>query len=209
MDDTGTEWVMLPEYVCLVSGCEQSGKFTLGYCRMHYLRFWRHGDSSVTLPAGRKLRETPRICDVGSCERVHFSHGYCQKHYQRWRKHGDASIVLQSSTVFQPGHASAARGHPAGPGHPMWKGNDIGYGAAHERVYRLHGKASDWPCSARCGRQAEEWAYCHDAENELYELVKNPHGNYIEVPYSPNPDDYVPLCKPCHVDFDRERAHAC
>src|SRR5690606_2960253 len=36
----------------------------------------------------------------------------------------------------------------------------VGYGAAHERVYRKRGRASQHDC-VDCGERAEEWSYDH------------------------------------------------
>jgi hypothetical protein len=36
---------------CAVEGCDRSAA-ARGFCAMHYLRWWRHGDPLVVLPAG-------------------------------------------------------------------------------------------------------------------------------------------------------------
>lgn len=62
--------------VCSVEGCERETK-ARGYCRMHYLRFWRSGT----------VQESPvvpqRLCEVNGCEKKHKSLGYCSMHYGR------------------------------------------------------------------------------------------------------------------------------
>jgi hypothetical protein len=71
----------------------------------------------------------------------------------------------------------------------------MNYAIIHLQVKKLHGPASDWRCAARCGRQAYQWAYCNDAEEELTDPKTG-------CPYSADTDDYVPLCRICHTQFD-------
>jgi hypothetical protein len=49
----------------------------------------------------------------------------------------------------------------------------------HRRVYDEKGKASEYECE--CGAQAEHW-----------------HDTTLSEVGSPDPDDYVPLCRSCH-----------
>jgi hypothetical protein len=56
------------------------------------------------------------------------------------------------------------------------------YSARHARIYKARGKASDYTCHT-CPNRAREWAQLHDRDGE-------------------DPDDYVPLCKPCHIEYD-------
>ena len=61
-----------------------------------------------------------------------------------------------------------------------WRGDDVGYKAAHSRVRRIRGKASDSLC--RCGVAAYEWA--------------NLTGNFADV------NDYEAMCRRCHRKYD-------
>jgi hypothetical protein len=74
---------------------------------------------------------------------------------------------------------------------PTWKGDDVSYGGAHQRLYRARGRANQHPC--KCGKQAQQWAVMratHKAE---------------EGPYSPDPTDYQPMCVSCHKRMDLAR----
>lgn len=62
------------------------------------------------------------------------------------------------------------------------------YAAAHNLVRKTRGKAVEHQC-VLCGNQAREWALRR-------ELVDD------GVEWSPNPDDYYPLCRSCHVYHD-------
>jgi hypothetical protein len=54
----------------------------------------------------------------------------------------------------------------------------------HSRVARERGKAKLYPCYDECGRQANDWATIHGR-------------NGLSI------DDYIPLCRSCHVRYDR------
>jgi hypothetical protein len=68
----------------------------------------------------------------------------------------------------------------------MWKGNNIGYGQSHKRVYMERGKASF--CEI-CGL---------NDPNRFYDWA-NLTGNYIDV------YDYKPMCKSCHKLYDNKK----
>lgn len=59
------------------------------------------------------------------------------------------------------------------------------YKARHQRVRRERGKAACHPC-ASCDRQARDWAQIHTED-----------GNDAWA-------DYVALCRPCHMYYDRD-----
>lgn len=80
---------------------------------------------------------------------------------------------------------------------PKPRRTDIGYEAAHRRVYRIHGRAIEHPCFY-CGLPALQWAYDHDDPDEMV----NKRGNR----YSANPEHYKPLCFNCHSYLDRRYA---
>jgi hypothetical protein len=70
--------------------------------------------------------------------------------------------------------------------HPSFKGNSIGYSGGHHRVRSVRGNPDH---CIRCGSQGEreyEWA--------------NLSGRYHD------PNDYAPMCIPCHKLFDYGRA---
>jgi hypothetical protein len=79
-----------------------------------------------------------------------------------------------------------------------WKGDDVSYIGAHNRVTREHGKAVEWKCACGCGRQAADWAY----------LGTDPAAKVDESgrPYSADPEHYAPLAKSCHRKLDAWQA---
>jgi hypothetical protein len=175
--------------------CANAGRLKRGLCNMHYHRWRTHGDPLT-------VREQIVRCTIVEngvpCFGKHDSRGWCAMHWRRWSKHGDPLVVHPQG--FKPGAQT-------GPQSASWKGADIGYPAAHMRVRALHGKASDWPCSAQCGKQAREWAYCHDSSVEKTGWTKDRRGGQQLKPFSPDDFDYVPLCHSCHVKIDRVHAN--
>ena len=77
----------------------------------------------------------------------------------------------------------------------------IGYSAAHKRVVMCFGPAKLRDCT-HCGVQACDWAYTHDCPLELTGPTRCV-DRVLEVRYSADPTRYIPLCKPCHIKFDR------
>jgi len=64
-----------------------------------------------------------------------------------------------------------------------WRGDAVGYRAAHSRVRRIRGTASDRFC--KCGKIAYEWA--------------NLTSHYTDI------NDYEPMCRKCHRQYDKTR----
>lgn len=148
---------------CSVEGCEGS-HFGKGYCNLHYNRMRRSGTTDLVLVE----RET-RVCEVDGCDEKHWSSGYCSMHYRRAKRTG------------VPG--------PAEKMHVFIKGVVTSYSAAHAKLVRERGPASQFPCTD-CDKQAEEWSYRH-----------NEPGTFA---WSDNPYDYDPRCRSCHRRFDKE-----
>lgn len=163
---------------CSIEGCEKP-LFGRGWCNMHYRRWWKHGSPFVTL----RERRHEGGCQVDGCDRPHDSKGYCGMHSQRVRRYGDPHHLEGPSDL---------RG-AFGESHPSWRGDDITYSAAHDRVEKQRGKAREWMC-AFCAVPAEGWAYTHDDPEEKV----SPEG----WPYSLDSDRYIPLCQSCHKELD-------
>lgn len=70
----------------------------------------------------------------------------------------------------------------------------VDYSAAHERVRRLYGPASDHYCIG-CGAPAQHWSYDHADPDELISPT-------LGIAYSLDTDRYQPRCVSCHKTFD-------
>lgn len=71
------------------------------------------------------------------------------------------------------------------------------YSAVHEKLNRLRGRPETHAC-AHCGKPATDWAYDHenpDPDAKVFEKQGNV--------YSLKPEYYMPLCRSCHVHFDK------
>lgn len=94
------------------------------------------------------------------------------------------------------------RWHPAGPDHPNRIGNP-GYNAAHTRVERANGKASEWFCvDCPTPTLAAEWSYDGLDPDELIGT-----GQYAGRKYSLKIEHYHPRCKQCHTAYDVEHGN--
>lgn len=68
----------------------------------------------------------------------------------------------------------------------------MNYYQMHRSLDDTRGSASTHAC--RCGKPAKDWAYQHNAGED--ELVED---GFL---FSLNPDDYLPMCRPCHARLD-------
>ena len=59
----------------------------------------------------------------------------------------------------------------------------VDYFVQHIRVTRVRGQASNHLCEGCCGSAAEQWAWIHGEDRD-------------------DVNSYVPLCIPCHVQYD-------
>lgn len=68
------------------------------------------------------------------------------------------------------------------------------YWQAHQAVKAIHGSASLHDC-AFCSGDAKDWAYNHRDPNAKI-------ARFNGCSYSTDPAYYIPLCRPCHLEFD-------
>lgn len=66
---------------CVIDGCV-SPQLARDWCRKHYLRWYRIGDT------GTPPRFMPKVCTVDDCEKSAVRRGLCSKHFARWKTHG-------------------------------------------------------------------------------------------------------------------------
>ena len=178
-----------PRKACDGSGCARLARTkTSKHCETHYQRLYRGGDIG---PAGTLIR-TERLpeCSVEGCDKGDDEVGYCRMHAARMRRHGDVNKRIEAWE----------RNLPTGEAHPHWAGTRPGYGAAHDRVKRLRGSASEHRC-ADCNGPAYHWSYDHADPDELsYEYAPGKHAAYSHAP-----EHYAPRCVPCHKRYDLDR----
>jgi NAD-dependent SIR2 family protein deacetylase len=69
---------------------------------------------------------------------------------------------------------------------PYWIGEEAGYRARHERIYKARGKAKYYQCVDCLKKQASDWALEHGKSGF-------------------DPFDYKPLCRRCHILYDQAK----
>lgn len=143
-------------------------------CEGHYYQQYKGKEFTPLIE-----RITGDRCQVEGCDAARGSGRYCRKHDARIRRHGDPHFVIHQRD----------RALPRGEDHPGWV-EDPGYRLAHQRIRSSKGSASRHACANGCGRQARQWAY------------SAPRGSEDRMPFSTDPDDYVPLCIRCHKGMD-------
>ena len=74
------------------------------------------------------------------------------------------------------------------------------YNAAHENVVKTRGRAAEYEC-LHCGGPARDWAYNHSDPNEAEQYREQ---TKAIVFYSMHAEYYIPLCKTCHLKYDRK-----
>jgi hypothetical protein len=180
---------LLPTYsVCTVDGCSSNPRTQrTPLCEKHYYRLRRTG--STADPAPRQKVEKPkreprppqpvRICAVEGCDRsCYHKKDHCRMHYLRLLRRGDVNFTYNLDRVR------------------YWTGSDCTYQAAHQRVRKALGRASDQSC-VDCGARARHWSYNHGDPNGLFEEGLGP--------YSSDPKWYEARCVRCHKKFDLAR----
>jgi hypothetical protein len=116
------------------------------------------------------------MCSVEGCEGKHKARGWCYKHWKRWLRRG---------------------GDPRERIH-RWRGKEVGYHAAHDRVRAEKGRACDYPCGV-CGDPAAHWAYDHSDLDERWSIETK----FYRFTYSLDANHYQPMCRTCHRRADR------
>lgn len=197
---------LAPKHICFVGECDTS-RYAYGMCRIHYRRWAKTGDPG---PAGRLRQRNDSTCVVDGCERPSRKRGMCGMHYSRWRISGDAGPAelyhqaRQESCNIDGCDESVRARNLCTVHYGRWRyaqgdypkiNKDAAmreYALVHNRLPFWRGSAKQYKCG--CGNQAEEWAYMNACPNEKQSQFGA---------YSLDPDEYAPLCIPCHRRMDR------
>ncbi len=68
--------------LCKVKDCNNITHIR-GYCRTHYKRLMRHGNTDCL-----RVKKYEGSCSVEGCNKKHAAKGYCNTHYNYWIRHG-------------------------------------------------------------------------------------------------------------------------
>lgn len=164
---------------CAIDGCEYPTRWR-DLCNAHAVRLHRTGERGG--PIKRRGPKRAKVCAVDGCAATHYCGGYCTRHYQQVQKRGQ----LEPPRII-------------GCEHHSWRGEEITYRTAHNRVERERGPARLHAC-VDCGLGAEHWSYNHTDDREKI--------SDSGQPYSTDPSHYSPRCVPCHKRFDLGRIDA-
>ena len=66
---------------CVIEDCPDP-VLARGWCRKHYLRWYKFGDT------GTPPRFTDKQCAIDTCSEIAEKRGWCQTHYRRWQRTG-------------------------------------------------------------------------------------------------------------------------
>ena len=168
--------------LCSVDGCDRPVKVLAhSLCAKHYHRLCRNGH-----PLAMHRRECRGICVIDGCDQLDTGpHGLCSKHEARLRRYGDPNSVRDRQ--FKRGAANH-----------LWRGDNITYRTAHDRIQRAKGPARQYDCVDCQRAPAADWSYNHRDPNEKVDPKTG-------ASYSANPDFYDPRCRTCHIAFDAKR----
>jgi hypothetical protein len=133
--------------------------------------------------AGHGMQEAAQLTGVRSPSTVQ---GMLHRRGVEIRPPGVYSPITQARF---PQGTQLNRGGMPGAEHPAWKGDQIGYSAAHDRVRKARGRPQ------KCSR-------CETTNPALKYEWANLTGNYIDV------NDYERMCTACHAKFDSARRTA-
>lgn len=78
--------------ICSVDACLRA-VLARGWCRMHYLRWYKYGDT------GTPPRFVVKICSVDGCDVQAVKRGWCVKHHARWVKRGTTDDPPPKPTI--------------------------------------------------------------------------------------------------------------
>lgn len=168
---------------CAIPGCGKPIK-RCGLCYGHYMKQWRYG--TPTPKFGPRWTDTrgQRFGTLVVADRVGPKwRCVCDCGETRIVSAGDLNRTGDRSTCGVAGKHLDPR--------PT-------YEVAHERVRAAKGSASLYEC-VDCGNPALHWSYDRNDPNELFGGL-NRSANLM--PYSTDPNHYVPRCVPCHKRFD-------
>lgn len=129
------------ERQCVVDDCSRDVK-ARGLCPMHYRRWHKFGDPSVTAMA-RASAGVELVCSVDGCERPYRSKGFCQMHGIRQRVHGDPLHRYPKSECSVEDCSRVARAR--------------GWCTVHYDRWRRHGDESIVQRAWRYTRDVSDW----------------------------------------------------
>ncbi len=166
---------------CTVSGCDRPLYQSARFCAPHRARWYRYGDPLGMPPPRRRHDLTGQR--FGQLVAVSY-----REDAHKWQCRCDCGLDHAVAT------SSLLAGHTRSCGQRLRHTTAHTYAQAHAHLRALRGPASGHPCARCVTTPAAHWAYRHAAASRRIDSGPGP--------WSPDPDDYEPLCVPCHKRGD-------
>jgi hypothetical protein len=197
MKNTGTTEAREPAPAdCTIPGCDRPNR-ARGLCTKHYSRWETHGDPSIAGRRGHARTEEAEAERRRKIAETSRGRTYGPRSEETRRKLSEAMTgrTLPREQV-EKARASmlARRDTTAATSLAQWEkwraenGKALGYYGAHRRVRTARGPAKFQTCVG-CGEGARHWAHIHDTDPA-------------------DPQNYRPMCPPCHFEYDQVAAKA-
>lgn len=151
-----------------------------------------------TTAAKENMAMTIATCEIGDCQNKSCRKGLCQRHYNLERL-GLCVICNVQPATNKTGECTDCKQRGGPP--PYRRGAGASITAAHNKVKRERGNASDYKCG--CGNQAAQWALTVKSPSNPTQRVRV-WDTMKDIQYSFNANDYKPMCVSCHISFDRK-----
>ena len=174
---------------CDIEGCDKRARtMSAGLCAMHYHRVYRSGSLE-------RMVISPKWVDIRGQRFGKLL--VVERDTNAWLCACDCGRTahVETGSLNRGALSCGARGCKPPP---VPRQLDAGYGAAHSRVRRDNGPASNHIC-VDCGIPAYQWSYDHHDQDERISDERNSLG----MPYSLDSRHYQPRCVNCHKTFDR------
>jgi hypothetical protein len=124
------------------------------------------------------MKINDRKCEFEACGKPLRAKGYCKGHYMQLRRGAELAPL---------------KAYTPRTGVPNCR-------AAHYRLVRVLGAASEHQCVDGCGSVARDWSL--DSHSDPSNLHGTNHG--MARTYSLDPTRYAPRCRKCHVAHDAQ-----
>lgn len=168
---------------CIIDDCTRVRSRKDGLCVTHRGRLERHGSPDR---APRKYEAGHRFGSLVIVQRPQGPHCLVQCDCG-----GLLRVQLNNLVNGATRTCGDLKAHPKRIAEPV-------YSTAHRRIAAQRGAAKEYAC-AFCQGRASDWAYLGSGgASERQELAGREKG----MAYSLCPEDYIPLCRPCHERMD-------
>lgn len=183
---------------CSIPGCDNRAHGR-GWCRSHYMAWWRYGDPLHRRAATPQIEHDP-TCSVVDCERPYLANGLCQNHYMAARRKTEEHREWKREYNLRPDvkakdRARLRRRYATDPAYRQ----RILDAQATERQLRPKIIQSRWSAAERrmwkrlVDRYGSLCAYCgENSANSLEHIIPRSRGGTDRI------GNLLPVCQSCN-----------